>query len=324
MIKALAYVVICTPRLAEWCEMAAKLVGLHVEVVLPGAAVRLRMDQNIQRLLLLATDDKPKLTMGFEVEDKAGLAEVALDLHRAGYPVVPGTTDEIALRGVAGMFHFIDPDGSRVEVAWGMRDAGATLQPGRPIGGFRTGTLGIGHVALGTAQHSAMCELYKATLHFKLSDYGNTLFPIQFLHVNPRHHTLGLADTGTGAGVHHLMLEYNDWDDVGRAYDMALENPESIGVSLGRHINDHVTSFYLYTPDGWMLELGWAGRLINADWQVEDLPGLSLWGHDRSWLPQAKRDEAKRVLKKLAARGIRAPIALPTKPLKTANDVTDE
>ena len=55
------------------------------------------------------------------------------------------------------------------------------------------------------------------------------------------------------------MLEYLDWDDVGRAYDMALERPESIGVSLGRHANDHVTSFYLRTPDGWMLELGWAG-----------------------------------------------------------------
>ncbi len=324
MIKTLSYVVISTPKLEAWCDMAANVVGLHVDVVQPGASVRLRMDEKIQRLLLLSTDEKPTLVLGFEVEDEAALAKIAQDLNRAGYPVASGTPDEIALRGVAGMFYFTDPDGSRVEVACGLKIAGATLQPGRPIGGFRTGELGIGHVALGTAHHSAMGALYKDTLNFKVSDYGDTLFPIEFLHINGRHHTLGLADTGKGATVHHLMLEYNDWDDVGRAYDLALENPESIGVSLGRHINDHVTSFYLYTPDGWMLELGWAGRLVDANWKVEKLDGLSLWGHDRSWLPQDKRDEAKQILKKLSARGLRAPIALPTKPTKTAEDAHDE
>lgn len=320
MIKALAYVVISTPKLNEWVDMATSLVGLQVDIVKKETAVRLRMDQKIQRILLLSTDQKPTLVMGFEVEDEAALKRVALELSRAGYSPVPGSEDEIELRGVAGMFHFIDPDDSRVEVAWGLHDAGSAFQPGRPIGGFRTGALGIGHVALGTAQHSAMCALYKDTLHFRMSDYGNTLFPIEFLHVNGRHHTLGLAQTGNGATVHHLMLEYNDWDDVGRAYDMALEKPESIAVSLGRHINDHVTSFYLYTPDGWMLELGWAGRLITDDWQVENLDGLSLWGHDRNWLPKDKRDQAKQILKKLAARGLRAPIAMPTKLKETTND----
>lgn len=313
MIKALSYVVISTPRFPEWCEMGTNLIGLQVDVLEQGATARMRMDEKIQRLLVLSTDGKPKLTMGFEVENEAALVQTTTELKSAGFSVDSGSSDEIALRGVANMVHFIDPDGSRVEVAWGLKDAGSTLKPGRPIGGFRTGELGIGHVALGTSRHSAMSDLYKDTLHFKMSDYGSTLFPIEFLHVNPRHHTLGLANTGRGAAVHHLMLEYNDWDDVGRAYDMALEKPESIGVSLGRHINDHVTSFYLYTPDGWMLELGWAGRLIDDDWQVEDLDGLSLWGHDRSWLPKDKRDEAKQILKKLSARGLRAPVAQQTK-----------
>lgn len=147
-----------------------------------------------------------------------------------------------------------------------------------------------------------------AVLGFRVSDRAQAPFRVEFLHVNPRHHTLGIADTGGAAKIYHLMLEYRDFDDLGRAYDIALEHPESIGVTLGRHINDHVTSFYLKNPDGWMLELGWAGRTIGPDWQVEELEGMSLWGHDRTWLPPAKREEARQILKRMARKGVRVPV----------------
>ncbi len=113
------------------------------------------------------------------------------------------------------------------------------------------------------------------------------------------------------------MLEYNDFDDVGRAYDMALTNPDSIGVTLGRHINDHVTSFYLKNPDGWMFELGWASRTVGPDWEAEELEGMSLWGHDRTWLPDDKREEARQILKRLAQKGVRAPVVTTTQTATT-------
>ena len=309
MINALSYVVVSTPKLLEWCELATRIAGLHADVIGNGETVRLRMDGKIQRLLLQSVTGAAALTMGFQVSDAAALARVRSNLSRAGYPVTQGAPDEIARRGVVDMFHFIDSDNNRVEVAWGLEDVAEGFEPARPIGGFRTGELGMGHVALMTGNFAGMTALYKDVLGFRLSDYATEPFPVEFLHVNPRHHTLGLADAGTGAGVYHLMLEYVEWDDVGRALDIALEKPESIGVSLGRHINDHITSFYVRTPDGWMLELGWGARLIGADWQVEALPGLSLWGHDRTWLPPAKREKARELLKALSARGIRAPIA---------------
>lgn len=311
MINAMSYVVVHTPHLERWLPMASNHIGLHVDVVEPDVAVRLRMDAKVQRLLLLATSGPASLAMGFEAPDAAALQRVRQALETAGYPVVDGTVAEIALRGVKAMFHFRDPDANRIEVVWGLADTAEPLHPGRPIGGFRTGELGIGHVALMTGEFERMCHLYKEVLGFKVSDRASAPFKVEFLHVNPRHHTLGLADTGTGAGVYHLMLEYNDFDDVGRAYDMALENPESIGVTLGRHINDHVTSFYLKNPDGWMFELGWAARTIGPDWQIEELPGMSLWGHDRTWLAPQKREAARKILKQLAARGVRAPVAIP-------------
>lgn len=307
MIHALSYVVAYTPQLEPWTRMAAEQVGLHVEPLPQGQGARLRMDEKVQRLLLLAAG-QADMVMGFEVADAAALAEAGRALADAGFPVSPGAREESELRGVADFLHFRDPDGRRIEVAWGLAEAATPFQPGRPLGGFRTGELGIGHVALITEHFDEMCRLYKEVLGFRVSDRAHAPFRVEFLHVNPRHHTIGIAHTGGPAKIYHLMLEYRDFDDLGRAYDIALENPESIGVTLGRHINDHVTSFYLKNPDGWMLELGWAGRTVGPDWQVEELEGMSLWGHDRTWLAPDKREEARQILKSLARKGVRVPV----------------
>ncbi|MCY1423398.1 hypothetical protein D9M71_391090 [compost metagenome] len=77
-----------------------------------------------------------------------------------------------------------------------------------------------------------------------------------------------------------------------------------------------MTSFYLKNPDGWMFELGWAARTIGPDWVIEELPGMSLWGHDRTWLPPEKRAEARRILRRLADSGLRAPVVTTTQTAK--------
>ena len=307
MIHALSYVVVHTPKMAQWLEMAGPHIGLQVEVIEAGRSARLRADEKVQRLLLL---DHPQwaMRMGFEVQDAADLAKTAKDLAAAGYPVTWGSEEEKRLRGVQDFFHFTNPDGYQVEVACGLGNAATPFKPGRPLGGFRTGELGVGHIALVTEHFDEMCRIFKDVLGFKVSDRAYTPFRVEFLHINPRHHTLGLAHTGGPAQVYHLMLEYNDFDDLGLAHDKALEHPESIGVTLGRHINDHMTSFYLKTPDGWMIELGWGGRTVGPDWQVEELKGLSLWGHDRTWLPDNKREQARQILSHLSDIGMRAPV----------------
>lgn len=312
MIDSLAYVVVRTPCLEAWVEMATKSAGMQAVVVQPRESVHLRLDEKIQRLLLVACEGKPSLTAGFSVRDAEALNGLKAELSAAGVQWEAGSADEVELRGVEQMIHFNDPDGNRVEVACGLRDAATAFAPGRPIGGFRTGELGLGHVAWKAVRYDEMTAFYRDLLKFRVSDKVSKPFRVEFLHVNPRHHTLALAGAGDEPGVHHLMVEYNDYDDIGRSYDLALADPDSIGVTLGRHINDHVTSFYVNTPDGWMLELGWAGRTIGPDWEVvEDLPGMSLWGHDRRWLPDDLREYARDLLKDLSAKGVRAPIAIP-------------
>ena len=59
--------------------------------------------------------------------------------------------------------------------------------------------------------------------------------------------------------VHHMMVG-STFDDVGQGYDHALCDPEKIGVTLGRHSGDYVTSFYTWNPSGFLVEYGWGGR----------------------------------------------------------------
>src|SRR6201995_5304551 len=154
--------------------------------------------------------------------------------------------------------------------------------PGRSMSGFRTGPLGLGHAVLTVENIDPMMAFYTRVLGFGLSDYIEKPFRAYFFHVNPRHHSLALIETGK-AGMHHLMVELFSLDDVGQAYDVALSEPERIGVTLGPTTNDLMPSFQPKPPSSFMIKWGWGGRELDfAPWQrVEMHCGPSLWGHER-------------------------------------------
>jgi catechol 2,3-dioxygenase-like lactoylglutathione lyase family enzyme len=72
---------------------------------------------------------------------------------------------------------------------------------------------------------------YVDVLGFRLSDYIEKPFRAYFFHLNPRHHSLALIETGRD-GMHHLMVELFSLDDVGQASDIAL-NEDRVNVTLG-------------------------------------------------------------------------------------------
>ena len=129
------------------------------------------------------------------------------------------------------------------------------------------------------------------------------------VYINPRHHSLAFIQ-GAKTGVHHFMVEMLSLDDVGHAYDVALENEAQIGTTLGRHSNDWATSFYVWTPSKFLIEYGWGGRLVDdATWQVKEMKcGPSMWGHERNWLPPEGRAIAKKLRDDAAAVGMGAPV----------------
>ena len=201
------------------------------------------------------------------------------------------------------------PAGNVIEAFCGPELAPDPFRPGRAVSGFRTGPLGMGHVAITVERVDTALAFYRDLLGFRLSDYTLRPFKAYFMHLNPRHHSFAIIETGKAA-VHHMMVELYMLDDVGQAYDLALGEEGRIGTTLGRHTNDFMTSFYSWTPSGFLMEYGWGGRSIDPDtWTASEMKyGPSLWGHDRGWLPPEGRALARELRLRAAADELREPV----------------
>jgi hypothetical protein len=108
------------------------------------------------------------------------------------------------------------------------------------------------------------------------------------------------------------MMELQGIDDVGQGYDLAQLEPGRVATTMGRHTNDHMVSFYVRSPSGFLIEYGWGGRNIDPQtWRATEMySGPSLWGHERDWLPDEVKAEARRLRLKAAADGERAPLRI--------------
>jgi 2,3-dihydroxybiphenyl 1,2-dioxygenase len=307
-IRGLGYVGVGASNLSDWTTFASDWLGM--QMIERGNTIRaFRMDDRQQRLVIDHSLAEGARYFGFEVADAAALNTLAARLEAAGVKVRREPAHLADQRCVKDLISFDDPGGNRLEAFYGPAIADTPFQPGRAISGFRTGPLGMGHVVFHVKNIDDLLGFYCNLLGFAVSDYITTPFRAYFLHVNLRHHSVALIETGK-QDLHHLMVELFSLDDVGQGYDIALSEPEKIATTLGRHPNDAVTSYYLRSPSGFMLEYGWGGKDVTpGNWTPTEVTiGPSLWGHDRTWLPDDQRQQARALRLKAAAAGERRPL----------------
>jgi 2,3-dihydroxybiphenyl 1,2-dioxygenase len=307
-VQALGYLGIRTKSLADWSDYGTKLLGLQ-RIDRSASSLAFRMDDRKQRIVVDQDGGDGISFFGWEVRDAAALATLAAKLDAAGVKIAHGSRALADERRVKDLIVFADPLGNRVEVFHGAETTSDPFRPGRNISGFRTGPLGMGHVVMNVERVDDVMPFYRDLLGFNLSDYYFKPFTAYFMHVNPRHHSLAFVQSGKNA-VHHMMMELFSFDDVGQGYDIAQAEKDRVAVTLGRHTSDYLTSFYSWTPSQFMVEYGWGGRMIETDtWQAyERTEGPSLWGHDRSWLPDEQREAARQRVRELAEAGYRKPV----------------
>jgi 2,3-dihydroxybiphenyl 1,2-dioxygenase len=308
VVQALGYAGFGSAALEDWRQFGTGLVGLQA-VERGNSLLAFRMDDRKQRIVIDRSLPEGARFFGWEVADAAALDALAARLEAAKVEVAAEPQALADARRVRSLISFHDPAGNRLEAFYGAEIDNTPFSPGRSISGFRTGPLGLGHAVLTVENIGTVMPFYVDLLGFGLSDYIEKPFRAYFFHVNARHHSLALIETGKN-GMHHLMVELFSLDDVGQCYDIALKEPDRIGVTLGRHTNDFMTSFYARSPSSFMIECGWGGREIEPQtWQpVEMHDGPSLWGHDRVWLPPAEREVAREMRMRAAANGLRAPV----------------
>ncbi|GAB3103779.1 biphenyl 2,3-dioxygenase [Aestuariicella hydrocarbonica] len=296
-IHSLGYIGVHSTNPAHWSHYGTQVLGMmDNSETLRGEdkeCVYLKMDDRPYRILVEAADQDRYAFSGWEVAGPKDFADAinTLEAHDVAYQ--QGSADLIQARQVQDLIQFADPQGNRHELYWGpVSDFGQFASP-VGIKHFVTGDQGFGHVVLPAPDFDPTLDFYQTVMGFELSDLMKVRFTpdpeepekrLYFMHCNERHHSLAIMEAPNPTGCVHVMVEVNSVDEVGRAMDRRAAAGVKLTGTLGRHANDHMVSFYMATPSGFMVEYGAEGRTI-ADWNKYSpfqSTVNSFWGHDFS------------------------------------------
>jgi 2,3-dihydroxybiphenyl 1,2-dioxygenase len=264
------------------------VVGLAPGERTPAGDLTWTDDAATQRVLVGqgAADDVTAL--GFEATDATAYDATVARLADTGWSPVEGDAVLRAERRVDRLVAVAAPWGSTVEVALGLQRRSAPAATPLVPGGFLTAGQGFGHAVVGTTAFDESVRFVTEGLGMAQSDWLETeivegiTLEVRFFHCNARHHSLALARAPfeLPQALHHLMVEVNEWDDVGRAYDRAVAAGLSLPNGLGRHDNDGMFSFYVASPAGFQVEVGHGARRITEPWDDNRrYDRISAWGH---------------------------------------------
>jgi len=287
-ISGLAYVVVEASDPEAWRQLGENVIGMMSGAAADG--LTLKMDERDHRILVTHGPTDRYLATGWEVADAAAFDAVLGRLSDNNIRFHLASKPEAAARKVQQLVHFDDPSGNRQELVWGFRSGFTRFRSPQGVGRFVTGSLGMGHTVLPAPRFEETEAFYRDILGFGLADIlvhrpsGGPAQRIHFYHcANGRHHSLALFEGHVPAGCVHLMVEVENMDEVGRALDRVKAAGVKLMCTLGRHVNDEMTSFYFATPAGFAVEFGYGGRVIDwASHVAFESTAVSLWGHDFS------------------------------------------
>jgi 3,4-dihydroxy-9,10-secoandrosta-1,3,5(10)-triene-9,17-dione 4,5-dioxygenase len=282
VIRTLGYIVIGTRDLEAWRRFACDTLGLMATPAPDdGHALHLRMDDRPLRVRVEEADAERLIAAGWELADGAAFERAISALEKEGVQVERASEEVRATRCARAVARFCDPAGAPHELYHG------TIYDHRPFvspvgsGGFETGDLGLGHVVLPMQDVAPTRDLFERVLGFRVSDEAN-LGPIEmaFMRCNPRHHSLALGSMPSSTGLVHFMIEMRSLDDVGYALDRVEAAGYHLSATLGKHTNDQMISFYVRSPSGFDVEVGWGGiRVDETTWTTGEITAPSFWGH---------------------------------------------
>lgn len=283
-ITSLAYLRLESPDAKAWATFGPEVLGMTVSEDPRGRSdtVALTNDDRPGRLTISEGPNHRLDRVGWQVPNAEELHAAARTLEAAGVPVRRGTEEQCRAAQVSGLIGFTDPAGIEHELSYGQLVVPGSFRPGRAMSGFVAGEQGLGHVLLIVPDLDESLGFYRDVLGFRVSDeidiHGSRAV---FLHINRRHHSLAIMGMPGVRGLHHLMLQVEEVDDVGMAHDLCLDREIPIAMTLGRHTNDRMLSFYLRSPSGFEIEYGWGAQTVDDEeaWVVTRMRNASTWGH---------------------------------------------
>ena len=284
----LGYVVVETGKFADWRRFGADAIGMHLDE-LDSGTLRFRLDEHQCRFLLRRGPAEDVVALGWQIDDHETFDTVLARVRESGVPIVEGTEEDAALRGVERLWRFPGPKGLTQEVFTRARLDPAPLR--MHAARFVTGDGGMGHVALTSTRPAQLRGYYNTVFDARLTDYidetiSGVKLKIRFLRVNERHHSIAVASTQglrvdpIRTRVQHLNIQVAGLDDLTRSYQRVQELGFGMALAVGQHTNDRELSYYAQTPSGFEWEVGWNPLVVDEHtWEPTTHQGISIWGH---------------------------------------------
>jgi len=301
-VSQLGYLGLNVSDVGEWERFASELLGLQVVGSTPQGFF-MRMDEYHHRFIVRQGGEDDVAFIGWEVADQRALRELADQLKNDGIEAAAGSAEEAKTRGVLEFIKFNDPSGIPSEAYFGpLMNFNEPFKSPRPLSGFQTGTMGLGHIVIRVDDSAGSLHFYRDVLGMRVSDFielpmGHRLgqqLMLTFMHCNPRHHSLAFGQIPAQKRLMHFMLQAKTLDDVCSTMYLVQDRGIPITATLGRHTNDHMVSFYMRSPSGFEIEYGFGARTVDdATWKVQQHRSGSMWGHWRAdrtaYTPESQR-----------------------------------
>ncbi|RTL31148.1 MAG: extradiol ring-cleavage dioxygenase [Burkholderiales bacterium] len=294
----MGYLVAESNKLDEWKTFAQEGLGLHVEQ--PSADLLVfRVDDHQRRIMIRKGPAEDVVAMGWELDDQAALDTALSRLKLRGADIALAQANDAAQHGVTSLWRVLGPKKLTIELYTTPLLTQAPLQ--MKASGFVTGAAGLGHVAITTREPEAMLAFWQEVFDARLSDeiedrIDGVNLDFSFLRLNERHHSIATASTRgvrlnpLRTTIHHMNLQAASLEDVTQGYLRCKAMGYEIANSIGQHPNDKELSFYVVTPSGFEVELGWNPISVKEEgWQPQRYRGISLWGHRPENLTMANR-----------------------------------
>jgi 2,3-dihydroxybiphenyl 1,2-dioxygenase len=307
----MGYVLAESSQLDAWTRFAVEGLGVHADRG-ERDEVALRIDDRSRRIIVRPGPAEDVVALGWQMDDEAALDLALTRLRHIGVTVEACHGEDARLRGVERFWTFVGPKALRIELFVQPVLTTAPLQ--MKASGFVTGASGMGHVAIISREPQAMQAFWQSSFDARLSDsivdtVGGAELDFTFLRLNERHHSLAIASTrglrmnAQRTSIHHLNIQAATLNDVTDSYLRCRSLGIPIANGIGEHPNDREVSFYVETPSGFDIEVGWNPIVVDAkaevNWQPVQYRGISRWGHFPENL--TLRVKARRVVRGLAS-----------------------
>lgn len=310
-IRSLGYIGLNATDIEAWRKWGTQIIGLGLNDPTPEVSALSRSRQKIDGALYFRMDDRQQRIniypgerdelayIGWELGDRIGFRKALEHLDAIGYAYEVGS-EELALeRGVQGLAVLYDPAGYRHEIFYSAYYLETSLQYGRfPMReGFRT-EHGLGHLVLMVPEFNRDLDDFATEVLGMRTYCGGTSIPNSGARPgedgrvrtemyrgqkNRLSHNLVYMEKKGFFGLHHMLIEYQHLDDLGRAYDLVQKKSDyPLIMTLGRHQADTFLSFYTSTPSKVILEVAWNSMEIDDERFIQDRPLHSfVWGLDQ-------------------------------------------